>query len=168
MKKLILILILICSTQSYADDFSDYQVKNLKMAYNYGKKSARSMKRSNADQIGYVMAAIMWKESTAGINCGRNGDAIGAFQTRTSTIQQRLRQNGIKKSHNQIERDLMVKSESAKWAYEELNYWLGVHDGNMKKAVASYNAGWNISKGMKYSASVLSKANYLKSNGIIE
>lgn len=165
-KVILLSCVLLASGNISADDFSDKQISNLKMAYDYGKKSATG--KSNADQIGYVMAAIMWKESTAGIDCGSNGDAVGAFQNRTSTVKARLKQEGINKSHKQIATELQNKTISAKWAYEELSYWIDIHKGNIRKAIASYNAGWKYSKGQSYSKSIMNKADYLKNNGIIE
>lgn len=148
-------------------DLSQTQKSNLKQAYKCGITEAKNSKYApRSSEIGYVLAAIMWKESSAGINKSRNGDSHGAFQNRTSTVQARLKQQGVHRSQAQIAKELQNNSVAIKWASVELFYWLDVHKGNMSKAVASYNAGWNTSKGMNYSRSVMSKVNSLR-NGII-
>lgn len=165
--KVIILSLLITSSMAFAGpDLSQTQIKNMKTAYTYGKTKMPEHSGSRLD-IGYIMAAILWQESSAGINCGKNGHAVGAFQNYIPTVKSRMSQNGVKKSNAQIAKELQSFNTSAHWANIELSYWIKVHKGNMPKALASYNAGWNHSAGSRYSRSVMTKANYLKSNNIL-
>lgn len=168
MKKLILLIcVLLFSAPTWAYNFSDTQIKNMSKAYQYGKKKLPTQRYGNLDH-GYIMAAILWQESSAGINCGKNGHAVGPFQNYIPTVKSRMKQNGVTKSNSQIASELSSFNNSAHWANVELDYWLTVHKGNINKAIASYNAGWQIQKGQGYSRSVIQKANYLKSNNILK
>ena len=165
MKYLLLILALVASPV-WAYNFSDTQIQNMHKAYQYGKNVPQS-RSGNLDR-GYIMAAILWQESSAGINCGKNGHAVGPFQNYIPTVKSRMKQNGVTKTNAQIAGDLRSFNTSAHWANVELEYWLKVHNGNISKAIASYNAGWQIHKGQGYSRSVLKKAQYLKTNNILK
>ena len=159
------LLLILSPVVAAGPDFSQHQIKNMKTAYTYGQSKMPTT--STRLDIGYIMAAILWQESSAGINCGKNGHAVGAFQNYIPTVKSRMSKNGVQKSNAQIAKELQSFNNSAHWANIELSYWLKVHKGNMPKALASYNAGWNHSAGTKYSRSVMSKANYLKSNNVL-
>ena len=166
LKSIFFSLLLLTSPAIFAGpDFSQTQIKNLKSAYNYGQ-TKMSNTGSRLD-VGYIMAAILWQESSAGTNCGKNGQAVGAFQNYIPTVKSRMSQNGVKKSSAQVAKELQSFNTSAHWANIELSYWLKVHKNSMPLALASYNAGWKHSAGAGYSRSVLSKANYLKTNNIL-
>lgn len=47
------------------------------------------------------------------------------------------------------------------------NSWLKTHKGNMPRALASYNAGYNVNAGLRYSSSIINKATYLRDNNIL-
>lgn len=163
------VLTMICST-TFAYNFSQAQVSNMKTAYSYGNNFAKQLPKSRHGDInlGYIMAAILWQESSAGINCGKNGHAVGAYQNYIPTVKSRMKQEGITKTNAQIASELQRFDRSAYWAHIEMEYWLKVHKGSVPKALASYNAGWNISKGQRYSSSVINKATYLKSNNVLK
>lgn len=169
--KLIIAFVLttICST-TFAYNFSQAQVSNMKQAYSYGNKYAKQLPKSRHGDLnlGYIMAAILWQESSAGINCGKNGHAVGPYQNYIPTVKSRMKQNGVTKSNAQIASELKQFDRSAYWAHTEMEYWLKVHNGSMPKALASYNAGWQISKGKSYSSSVIKKAQYLKTNDVLK
>lgn len=171
MKKLIILFLLIMSAQVQAGyDFSQTQLNNMKKAYNYGMQNKRMLPSSRMGDLnlGYVMAAILWQESSAGIECGRNGHAVGAFQNYIPTVKSRMKQNGVQKTTNQIQNELSQFNKSAQWATVELSYWDKIHKGNIQKTLASYNAGWSIGKGQGYSNSVMKKARYLKTNNVLK
>lgn len=163
------ILLSIFLTPVYAadHDFSPTQIDNMQKAYKFGKSKPLKYSGSRID-FGYIMAAIMWKETSAGINCGTSGRVVGPYQNMVSTVKSRMKQQGINKSHSQVVRDLQNHNTAAYWSRAELEYWLKVHNGNISKALASYNAGWNSRAGTGYSNNVLRKAQYLKSNNILK
>lgn len=168
LKSLVLIIGILFSGFSFAGpNFSDKQIDNLSKAYHYGQKRPSPFKNSRVE-FGYIMAAILWQESSAGMNCGKNGHAVGAFQNYVPTVKSRMKQDGTHKPSHQIAKELSNFNTSAHWASVELNYWLKVHNGNMNKALASYNAGWNTKAGASYSNSVMRKAVYLKQNNVLK
>ena len=90
------------------------------------------------------------------------------FQNYLPTLRNRVKQDGLDMSDKQIIKMLKKRSNSASWAYTELSYWLDIHNGDMRKAISSYNAGWDVKNGNKYASQVFEKANYLKSNKILQ
>ena len=80
----------------------------------------------------------------------------------------RVKELGYNMTDAEIKRMLNKRSNSASWAYIELSYWLNIHKGDIRKAISSYNSGWNVKAGSKYASEVLEKANYLKNNKLLE
>lgn len=164
---LMLALALLATPAFAKTDFSKSQVNNMQKAYSYGKSKPLKFNGSRVD-FGYIMAAIIWQETSAGINCGTGSHAVGHYQNLVTTVQARMKKDGVNKSRTQIARELQNPNISAHWARVELSYWLDVHNGDLNKALASYNAGWKYQKGTRYSANVIKKANYLKSNNVLK
>ncbi|ASD52048.1 hypothetical protein KNT64_gp096 [Pseudomonas phage PspYZU05] len=174
MKKICLLLLIssLLSPAYSKEHFSDVQKDNLHYAYAYGEQFTKDGKQKNhltndKKGLGFIMAAIAWQESSAGINTvGKKGHkAYGMFQNYLPTVKARYKQIGINLPDQFIVNMLNGPREnSATWAYIELSYWLDIHKGNMRKALSSYNAGWNIKAGSKYAQDVLEKAYYLKNN----
>ncbi|ADG60038.1 hypothetical protein Acj9p138 [Acinetobacter phage Acj9] len=168
LKSLLVTLTLLVSPQLFAKpDFSPQQIKNMQAAYKYGSSKPLKFNGSRVD-FGYIMAAIIWQETSAGINCGTGSHAVGHYQNLVTTVKSRMAQDGVHKSRAQIANELKNPSTSAHWARVEMQSWLGVHNGNIQRALASYNAGWKHQRGAKYSANVLRKADYLKANNILK
>lgn len=150
--------------------FSETQLDNLQYAYKFGEQFTKSGEfkkphERNENGLGYLMAAIAWQESSAGINTiGEKGHkAYGMFQNYLPTVKSRFKQMDIDLPDQFIINLLQgPRVNSATWAYIELSYWLKIHNGNTRKALASYNAGWNTKSGKKYAQDVLTKAKYLK------
>lgn len=153
---------LVCNV--YAVDFSKKQLVNLEYAYNYGKYMHYE-KENN--EMGYIYAALAWKESSAGtmFQGGENHQAYGMFQNYLPTLRARIEQKGLDIEDKYII-EVVSKSKriSADFAKIELEYWLKVRNGNLKMALASYNAGWKWQGSIGYANDVISKANYLKRN----
>jgi hypothetical protein len=61
------------------------------------------------------MAAIIWQETSAGINCGTGKHAAGQYQNLVTTVKSRMAQNGIQKSRAQITKELQNPNVSAHW-----------------------------------------------------
>lgn len=179
MKKLLVAgLLAICfNTYSASTEpqFSSYQIDNLHFAYQFGEQFSKDgkfkepSKRYDNHGLGYIMAGLVWQESSAGtILKGKNGHkAYGMFQNYLPTLRARVDQLGWKMTDRQIINSVKKRENSATWAYVELSYWLNVHNGDVRKALSSYNAGWNIKAGNRYATDVLAKANYLKSNKML-
>lgn len=176
MKKVLATLLLTVSMSAHSVEptFSNEQLDNLHYAYAFGEqyqKSGKFKETPNQKGLGYIMAGLLWQESSAGINQGLNKDkhhAYGMFQNYLPTLRSRVKQVGWKMSDKEIIRMVQKRQNSASWAYIELSYWIDVHKGDLRKAIASYNAGWNVKAGSKYASEVLEKANYLKSKKMFE
>lgn len=168
LKLLILTIILTFAPTAFAKpDFSPVQIKNMQNAYKYGQSKPLKFNGSRVD-FGYIMAAIVWQETSGGINCGTGSHAVGHYQNLVTTVKSREAQNGVQKSRAQIAQELKNPNVSAHWARVELQSWLKVHNGGIEKALASYNAGWKHQRGAAYSRNVIRKANYLKENNILK
>lgn len=167
----------VISSFSHAADkeitFTPQQMEVLHYAYQFGEQFTKQgeqkddANRYDGKGLGYIFAALVWQESSAGtVTKGKDGHAAyGIFQNYLPTLRNRMAQNNVNMSDREIIRHVGLRENSATWAYEELNYWLHVHKGDTRKAIASYNAGWKWkSHGLKYANQVLWKANYLKAN----
>ncbi|AAX63594.1 vs.1 hypothetical protein [Aeromonas phage 31] len=172
------ILILLFTSHVFAGpsapDFTDTQKTNLSYAYYYGKGYDLMGNQRDVDHpnflnqrhLGTLFAAIAWEESSAGLNTGRSKKghhAYGMFQNLYKTVVKKMDQRGIPFRHWYLKKDLETRSGSAEWAMDELHYWLTVRKGNIRLALASYNAGWNYKAGLGYADRVLSKNQRLKS-----
>lgn len=150
--------------------FDSSQLDNLNYAYHFGDQFQKNGKfktesTRNAPSLGYIMAGLAWQESSGGINNKGKApehDAYGMFQNYLPSVKSWTEVVNWKMSDSQIKKMLSKRENSATWAYIELSYWLNRYDGNISKAVASYNAGNNYKKGLSYSKQVIKKANYLK------
>lgn len=176
MKKALLAGLMLISSYAHSNEhtFSNVQMDNLQYAYQFGEQFSKDGKYKTHENIhkpglGYIMAAILWQESSAGLlTTGKKGhQAYGMFQNYLPTMKERLKQQNWKLTDTEIKRMLNKRSNSASWAYIELSYWLNIHEGDMRKAISSYNAGWNVKAGNKYASQVLDKAYYLKNNQML-
>lgn len=155
--------------------FSNVQLDNLHYAYSFGEQFQKNGKfkehqhRYDNNGLGYIMAALAWQESSAGTNTakGKGHHAYGMFQNYLPTLRERVKQVGWKMSDEEIVRMVKSRKNSATWAYVELSYWLDRHKGDMRKAIASYNAGNKWKAGNGYASQVIEKANYLKSQKLL-
>lgn len=178
MKKVLATLLLTASMSAYSVEptFSNEQLDNLQYAYAFGEQFQKSGKfkehsnRYDNNGLGYIMAGLVWQESSAGLNTGKHKQkhhAYGMFQNYLPTLRSRAEQAGWKMSDKEIIKMVQKRQYSASWAYIELSYWLDIHKGDMRKAISSYNAGWKVKAGNTYATQVLEKANYLKSRKML-
>lgn len=178
MKKVICSILLVLSISSEASQqtFSNVQLDNLKFAYEFGEQFGKDGKfkdhktRYDDNGLGYIMAAMTWQETSAGLNMPfkKGHEAHGMFQNYLPTLRARTRQIGWNMTDQELVGMVSSRNNSASWAYIELSYWLNVHKGDIKKSIASYNAGNSWHKGSKYANDVLAKANYLKSHQMLK
>ena len=166
------------SKKAPIDNFTPTQLDNLHFAYQYGEQYHKNGKlkemhpdiRYNGKGLGHILAGIAWQESSAGANLApkKNHHAYGLFQNYLKTVKAKHAKRGIKMSDRQTINYIMNREVSAFYAMDELVYWLNVRNGNIRLALASYNAGWNYKAGLGYADSVLKKANHLKAKGILK
>lgn len=139
-------------------DFKMSQLWTMQRAFDYGAP----------DGMGHLLAAIVWKESSAGLKLHRkDGEhwsmrSYGPFHILLRTAKQR-RGCSTWNCSNLKNRLLHNFEYSAELAVEELEYWRN-RLGSASKALSAYNAGnnWNGMTGVSYRHDVVSKINYLK------
>lgn len=141
--------------------FSDSQIEILRDAWFAG-----------ADRdYGWTLAAIAWKESSAGDKLvNPAGPAFGVFQNLSSTVTRRLHQEGTKITRRQVEVKLIGDfGFAAEMAMAELDYWKMRHNGNWNKSIQSYYGGNtpNSAVAQAYRADIVKKIRFLRVNGCI-
>lgn len=111
-----------------------------------------------------VFQAITWRETRAGRDKGYKPDhpSFGIFQAYRVTIRNRLKQNGIHMSSEEIREMLMDDEASGYWAQVEMAEWLKYHKGDLRKSLASYNGGFGWKNTLWYADDVLSIAKYIE------
>lgn len=176
-----LIALLFVSSCAFAEvNFSEEQLDNLNYAYQFGEQYNKNgtlknpEDRYNDEGLGYIFAAIAWQESSAledprKIRHRKNHHAYGMFQNYLITVRNRLKQQGEYKTDEEIIGCLVKRECGSTWSYIELENWLKVHKGDLSKALASYNAGynWRSPAGQQYKGWILGKAQYLKDHKIV-
>ena len=175
---------MLMSCSVFADtkvNFSAEQLDNLNYAYQFGEQynkdgSEKTYENRYNDQgLGYIFAAIAWLESSGYedprkvVKKKQGHHAYGLFQNYLPTVRNRSKQIGLNLTDEQIIAQLVNRSKAAEWSYIELNTWLKIHKGDLKRALASYNGGyrWHKPAPMYYSQDILRKADYLKRNKIL-
>lgn len=138
--------------------FSLKQLWTLQKAYDHGEPQG----------LGYTMAAIVWKESSAGLKLSRKDgehwsmNSYGPFHILLKTAKKRRGCSTWNCSG--VKRKLMNDFQySADLATEELEYW-NQRLGSYRKAFAAYNAGnaWSGRAGSTYSKDIRNKIQYLQ------
>lgn len=143
--------------------FSDEQREVLQQSYDFGKPY----------DMGWSLAAIAWKESSAGLKLANFSDpSFGVYHIllKTAAAHEGVDINSDPKSGiNIATRLLWDNSYAADHAITVLNYWLGRHNGDWSKAWASYNGGnnWEGNAPQEYSADIKSKLSYLRKHKCI-
>ncbi|MBF84573.1 MAG: hypothetical protein CL489_08875 [Acidobacteria bacterium] len=160
--KLILLLLSLLSFNAVASctafDFNQRNV--LQRAYDYGVEY----------DMGWSLAAIAWKESSAGRNMANwNDPSVGVFHNLLKSVAKREGVYGNEEKEVILIVRLMHEFEfSAKHAVLELKYWQKQYGKDWRKIWSSYNAGWNWFNGIKYSDDIANKIQYLKRNKCIK
>lgn len=137
------------------------QLDNLRFACEFGKGAV-----FKGDDLCFTFAAISWVETRAGMNIvgGPGHQSFGLFQNYVKTVSNRLKQQGVRMSRNEIKEMLLERDGSAYWAEVELFAWLKHHKGDLRKALASYNAGYSYQKALPYADKVLRTRNFFIAN----
>lgn len=123
------------------------------------------------NKLGYLMVAISWKESDLGrVTVNKSDGKHGSYSMYQILMDTAMKKLGIKKqSEFQIlavkARLLLDHKYAADMAVDELKYWYKVHKGDIKKTLASYNAGWKSTdskRGNAYAEDVLLRVKVLE------
>lgn len=155
------------------DNFNAKQIDNLHFAYQFGeqfdkmgmyKEPLTAYNRYDNTGLGYIMAAIAWQETSAidDLSRKKGHHAYGLFQNYIKTVKSKHKQRGVVMSDEELIKFISRREVSAVYAIDELSSWLKVRKGDIRLALASYNAGWNYKRGLGYADSVLKKAKHLK------
>lgn len=165
MTKFILVFTLLISSFATAYTCSDIKKLNsiqrdtLVEAFLYGYPK----------DIGFTLAAIVWKESSAGlwkINISDPSAGIAHNHLKYSLIRLGIKDTSF--NRNVLAQRLVDNNQlSLSLAVEEIEYWFDRHNGNWQKTRASYNQGnhWASQNGTKYSKDVLDRLRILKDCG---
>lgn len=145
-----------------ADPCSEFftleQLWTLQKAYDHGESKG----------LGYTMAAIVWKESSAGLYLSRKDgehwamNSYGPFHILLKTAKRR--RGCVSWNCKGVKQKLLNDFQySADLAFEELSYWSD-RLGNYRNALAAYNAGnaWRSRDGKAYSRDIRGKVRYLQ------
>lgn len=132
------------------DDMSPKQKKVLEYAFRVGNDyelhTAKPAEKEKTRRLGYHLAAIAWIESRACENTGKGKKghhAYGCWQVTASSASSRMDKSYPKRA---VIAKLETLRGGSKFAIHELEYWLDYHKGDLKKALASYNAGFKYTK----------------------
>ena len=122
--------------------------------------------RGKPFDLGYTLAAIAWRESQAGlININIFDPSCGPFHNNLNSVFARHNYEDTRYKKNAVCQKLITNFDfAAAEGLAELEYWVSVHDGNLRKTWASYNAGWNYDSriGKMYAEMIARRITILK------
>jgi len=137
-----------------AEGFTEGQVSIMYQAFQIGKQKDMS----------YSLAAIAWKESSAGkymINL--QDPSAGVFHITMINALAYLKWENTNFNRNRAAQLLVEDFQlSAEFAMINLQFWKDHYGNNWHKIWASYNSGYNWSNGVEYSNDVASKIQKIK------
>lgn len=141
----------------------------LKVGNGYDIKTAKPVDTEKAKRLGYHLAAIAWIESRACENTGKGKKghhAYGCWQVTINSAKATMSKSYPKRV---VINKLETLHGGSKYAIHALEYWLDYHNGDMKKALASYNAGFKYSRqqARTYANMVIHTAKFLEEKQII-
>ena len=168
MKKFVLVMAAAVATLSVSENldameqvcfktFTTEQQVVMQDAYDYGKPRG----------YGWTMAAMAWQETSAGDQMINWSDpSFGIVQINIKTATKRYKLTTWKEQLAFVNRLVSDNEFTINAASDELDFWKGVHKGNMRKMWASYNGGYNYKAKapQHYSDGIAKKINFLKTN----
>jgi len=161
----LLIFLLLCSSLFGNERDLRYELNHL----DDSQKSIliRTYTKAKAYDLHYTMTAIAWIESNFGKHkVGRTSQDYGVFQININTFKRRysdlLKKNPL--SDKKI-KHLLVTDYNINFlaSVAELQFWKSVHKNNFNKIWKSYNAGYNLSAGKRYSEQIKLRIRLIKS-----
>lgn len=155
------------------DTISAKQKKVLEYALRYGNKydakTGKLVETEKTKRLGYHLAAIAWIESRACEKTGkgkRNHHAYGCWQVTTNSVTARS-EKSYPRRH--VINRLESMDGGTHYAMQELEYWLNYHNGDLRKALASYNKGFQYKdpRAKHYAKMVMTTARLLEQKQIL-
>lgn len=124
----------------------------------------KSFEYGRAYDLSYSLAAIAWKESSAGefpINVNDPSYGVHGILITNALVYAGLKDTSFNRNKMAIQ---LVRDEtlSAKFAVINLRFWQKVHGNDWRKIIASYNAGYNTGAGSKYAADIARKVRIIR------
>jgi hypothetical protein len=151
------------ASSSYADIYKELAKSD---KYNYNQKViiAKAYNYGESYDLGYTMAAICIIESRAGeVQINLSDPSFGPYHNLLSTVMNRKGLRNTLANRNMIAHKLMKDfGFASEMALQELLWWKGIHKGDWKKMIQSYNAGCKYQNGKKYLKKVQSLIKELK------
>lgn len=155
---IILTVLLSCETEASVmscdsvDEMNESQVTVLLKSYERGLES----------DLGYTLAAIAWKESSAGkYRVNPLSSDYGAYGINYKTVQ-RITGFSYYESIGVIQDIIFNDDEGATFALETLEWNMKHHKGDWRKAVMHYNAGNQYWLGKEYASEISTKVKILQ------
>lgn len=149
---------------SNLDRFNEKQIENIRYAYHYGKR----------DNLGFILAAIAWQESCAGMyRLNMQDPSAGNYHTILSLaikIDRKMKKL-TKKTISNFDQNVMAerlicdREFASKIALYQLREWKIVRGNNLRDMLRSYNGGTNIEgnqKAERYADEILRKKQRLE------
>lgn len=141
----------------------------LRVGNDYDIKTAKPVEKEKAKRLGYHLAAIAWIETRACLDTGKGKPghkSYGCWQVTVGSASATMDKSYPKRV---VIKKLETLKGGSKYAIHALEYWLDYHNGNMQKALASYNAGFkfNSQQARTYARMVERTAKALEEHRII-
>lgn len=135
----------------------------------YDRKTGKLVEVDKTKRLGYHLAAIAWIESRACEVTGKgkkNHGAYGCWQVTTASANETFSKSYPKRT---VIKKLETLHGGTECAIGELSYWLNYHNGDIKKALASYNKGFKYKdpRARQYAKMVMHTAKILEENQML-
>ena len=143
-----------------AKEFSQQQLDVMQQSYNYGKPS----------DLGYTLAAIAWKESSAGnkpVNWNDPSFGVHHILLKTAAAHEGFdHEKEPLRALALASRLVYDHDESARHSVMVLTHWKGRRK-DYAIMLASYYAGNNYKAGLGYASDVINKVKFLQKHGCV-
>lgn len=149
---MVFLFITVFTSVSIADDApwrcdalqNDYLPHNQKFSTSQMETMYRSFEYAREDDLGWTLAAIAFRESSAGVRLKNPRDpSAGAHHVLATHVLNDFGMGHTQENINMAMDMLASNFElSAHYAMRELKWWLNRHNGNWFLAVRSYNQGY--------------------------
>lgn len=166
MKKLLLILILVASL--FGEEDLEYELNN--MTLEQYKVLVRVYKVGVKYDLQYTLMAIAWQESKFGkYMVNLNDPSAGVFHNNIESVCSRENNCNEWNKSRLFEKLLFDFDFASKHALAELEFWKNYYTNKNKnanviwtKTIKSYNAGFRLENGLRYSIMIKAKVRVLQ------
>lgn len=168
-KIMVILILLIKPIMAFTEQELNFNQSQKQVLYNsYEIGNELTLEYYGSEDLGYLMAAIAWQETKAGVrvqNSNPSHHAYGVFQNYLPTIRTRANRLNLGLSDTELKNLVMDDMyASASFAIMELRDWDKYHKGKLDRILSSYFAGFKWKSSKWYYNAVMKKLNWLKSN----